>query len=182
MTEGSPTPQGQQAGVRFTAADVLTVIRLPLAVAFVLVPSALWRAIIVVVASASDLLDGFLARHVGSSRIGLVLDPVADKLFMAAAFGVVAVSGALAWYEIVGVLLRDIVATVMFVKTLIGHRPTTIPARWSGKAVTGAQVLTLFAFLGTSTLLKPLAWMTALIAVYAIWDYYRVAPVQGRHL
>jgi CDP-diacylglycerol--glycerol-3-phosphate 3-phosphatidyltransferase/cardiolipin synthase len=161
---------------------MLTVIRLPLAVAFILVPSALWRAIIVVVASASDLLDGFLARHVGSSRIGLVLDPVADKLFMAAAFGVVAVSGALAWYEIVGVLLRDIVATVMFVKTLIGHHATAIPARWSGKAVTGAQVFTLFAFLGESALLKPLAWLTALIALYAIWDYYRVAPVKGQRL
>lgn len=182
MTEGSPAPGEQQASARFTVADLLTVIRLPLAVAFVFVPSALWRAVIVVVASASDLLDGFLARHVGSSRMGLVLDPVADKLFMAAAFGVVAVSGALAWYEIVGVLLRDIVATVMFVKTLVRHRPTAIPARWSGKVVTGAQVLTLFAFLGESTLLRPLAWMTALVALYAIWDYYRVAPVQGRQL
>jgi len=182
MTEGSPAPREQQATWRFTAADLLTVIRLPLAVAFVLIGNPVWRAVIVAVASLSDLLDGLLARHVGGSRLGLVLDPVADKLFMAAAFGVVAFSGALAWYEIVGVLLRDIVATVMFVRTLAANRPTAIPARWSGKAVTAAQVLTLFAFLGEWPILRPLAWLTTLVAAYSIWDYYRAAPVAGRRL
>jgi len=182
MTEGSPGSRGQQATWRFTTADVLTVIRLPLAAAFVLIGNPGWRAIIVAVASLSDLLDGYLARHVGGSRLGLVLDPVADKLFMAAAFGVVAFSGALTWYEIVGVLLRDIVATVMFVRTVVARRPTAIPARWSGKAVTAAQVLTLFAFLGQWPLLRPLAWLTALVAAYAIWDYYRAAPAAGRRL
>ena len=182
MTEGSPAPGGRQAPLRVTPADVFTVLRLPLAVAFVLVPDAAGRAIILVVASLSDLVDGYLARHIGGSRLGLVLDPVADKLFMAAAFGVVAFSGTLAWYEIVGVLLRDIVATVMFVRTLAARRPRAIPARWSGKVVTGAQILTLFAFLGGSALLRPLAWLTAALAAFAIWDYARAAPAAGQPL
>ena len=39
-----------------------------------------------------------------------------------------------------------------------------------------AQVLTLVAFLLDSPLLRPIAWATGAIAIYAIWDYYRVAP------
>lgn len=176
MTESSQPGQGQQAYDRFAVADVLTLLRLPLAVAFVLVPHAGWRAGIVVVAAATDLLDGYLARHLSRSRLGLVLDPVADKLFMAAAFGVVAFSGALSWVEIVGVLLRDIVATGAFLATVVRGRPAAIPARLSGKAVTVAQVLTLFVFLARSRWLHPIAWVTTAIAIYAIWDYRRVAP------
>jgi hypothetical protein len=48
--------------------------------------------------------------------------------------------------------------------------------------VTAAQVLTLFAFLGEWSLLRPLAWLTAVVAAYSIWDYYRAAPAAGRRL
>jgi phosphatidylglycerophosphate synthase len=101
---------------------------------------------------------------------------------MAAAVGVVAFSGSLEIYEIVGVLLRDIVATVAFVATFFSEQPRAIPARWSGKAVTVAQVLTLVAFLLGSPYLRPIAWATTLIAVFAIWDYLRVAPRAQRRV
>jgi phosphatidylglycerophosphate synthase len=114
--------------------------------------------------------------------MGSVLDPVADKLFMASAFGVVAVSGRLAPAEIVGVLLRDIVAAVAFAATLYSQRPRAIPARAGGKAVTVAQMLTLLAFLVGSPLLQPMAWATTAVAIYAIWDYYRVAPAAERRV
>ncbi len=153
--------------------------RIPLAVAFPLA-SDRWRMVILGLAAATDLLDGPLARRFGSSALGSLIDPVADKLFMAAAFGVVAVSGRLAPYEVVGVLLRDIVATVAFAATIYSHRPRAIPARAGGKAVTVAQGLTLVAFLTGSPLLQPLAWATTALGIYAIWDYYRVAPVAER--
>jgi phosphatidylglycerophosphate synthase len=111
-----------------------------------------------------------------------VVDPIADKLFMACAFGVVAFSGKLELYEIAAVLLRDIVATVAFGSTLLSHRPRAIPARPGGKAVTVAQMITLVAFLLDSPLLRPMAWATGAIAIYAIWDYYRVAPQAGRRV
>jgi phosphatidylglycerophosphate synthase len=158
---------------------VLSVLRIPLAVAFPFVSNR-WRLGLVAAAAASDLLDGQLARRFGSSALGSIIDPVADKLFMASAFGVVAFSGELEWYEIVGLLLRDIVATVAFAATYASHRLRAIPARPGGKAVTVAQVLTLLAFLTDSPRLRPMAWATAAIAVYAIWDYYRVAPSAGR--
>jgi hypothetical protein len=55
--------------------------------------------------------------------------------------------------------------------TLGSGRPSSIPARAGGKAVTLAQNLTLLAFVAGSELLRPLAWATAGIAMYAIWDY-----------
>jgi CDP-diacylglycerol---glycerol-3-phosphate 3-phosphatidyltransferase len=159
-----------------TAADALTLLRLPLAVLFLAVRDDLVRLGILAVAAATDLLDGWLARRLGSSRFGAFIDPVADKLFMLAAFIVVATSGELTWYEIAGVLLRDLVASIAFVVTLVSGRPMAIPARLGGKAVTLAQVLTLVAFLTDSPLLRPLAWATAAVALYAIWDYNQAAP------
>ncbi len=181
MTETSPRPMEEQGRRSWTAADLVSAVRVPLAIAFPLVSNP-WRLGVLAVAAATDLLDGPLARRFGSSSLGSLIDPVADKLFMASAFGVVAFSGKLQLYEIVGLLLRDIVATVAFVATFLSHRPRAIPARAGGKAVTVAQMLTLLAFLLDSQLLRPMAWATAGIAVYAIWDYYRIASAAERPL
>ncbi len=176
------TQRAERATPRWTAADVLTAVRLPLAVGFVLAGGVWVRVAIVAIAAGTDLLDGRLARRFGSSAFGAVLDPIADKLFMAAAFGVVAFSGRLEWYEIVGVLLRDIVATIAFVVTAVSRRPSAIPARLGGKAVTVGQLLTLMGFLLESSFLRPLAWATAAVGLYAIWDYSRVAGREKRLL
>lgn len=182
MSEASPGRGGEQDGARWTAADVLSFLRIPLAAAFVLVTHNGWRLAILGAAAFTDLLDGPVARRRGSSAYGPVLDPIADKVFMAAAVGVVAFSGTLEWYEIVGVLLRDIVATIAFAATFFSEQPRAIPARWSGKAVTVAQILTLVAFLLGSPYLRPIAWATTAIAIFAIWDYLRVAPRAQRRV
>jgi cardiolipin synthase len=123
----------------------------------------------------SDVADGLLARRYGSSRAGAVLDPVADKVFMAVAFVTVARRGMLNWYELIGVLLRDILAVLGFLATWVLRRPVAVPARAGGKAVTIAQLLTLVAAITDWTYTRHLAWATAAIAVYAIWDYGRTA-------
>ena len=132
MSETSPRQIGDQGRNRWTVADLLSAARIPLAVAFPLASNS-WRMVILALAAATDLLDGPLARRFGSSVLGSLIDPVADKLFMAAAFGVVAVSGRLAPYEVVGVLLRDIVATVAFALTLFSRRPRDTAARISAQ-------------------------------------------------
>jgi cardiolipin synthase len=142
---------------------------------FLLADSGPVRLALVLLAATSDVVDGLWARRIGGSRIGVVLDPVCDKIFMVAAFGVVLLSGALRWYEWVGVLLRDFIAMLAFVAVSLLRRPTTLPARAGGKAVTVGQLLTLLAFLAGSDLLRPLAWGTAAMSVYAIADYTRVA-------
>ena len=163
-----------------TAADIVTALRFPLAVLFPLVHSFAWQLAIVAAAAASDVADGFLARRVGASRAGAILDPVADKVFMAVAFVTIARRGLLSWYELVGVLLRDILAVLAFLATWLLHRPVALPARAGGKAVTIMQLLTLVAAIADWTYTRNLAWATAAIAVYAIWDYGRTARRSAR--
>lgn len=161
------------------SADLLTLLRLPLAAAFPFAPRPLERLAIVALAAASDLADGLVARRTGGSRWGPWLDPVADKVFMASAFITLAGHGVLHPLEIAGVLLRDIVAALSFAGTLILRRPVALPARAGGKAVTVCQVLTLIALIAGSPLTRSLAWATAAVSVYAIWDYGRAATRRG---
>jgi len=177
-----PATAGRRDLGGWNVADLLTASRVPLAIAFLLVPHAGWRFGILAVAAATDLFDGFLARRLGPSRLGSFLDPVADKLFMACAFAVVLVSGRLAWYEIIAVLARDLVAAAAFIAVSLRRQPAAIPARAGGKAVTVAQLLTLLAFLADSALLRPLAWATGAVGLYAIWDYTRVADRARKEL
>src|SRR2546427_9779542 len=158
-----------------TGAVVPRALRFPLAVVFPFLRHPVDPLGAVGVAAASAFFDGVLARRFGSSRAGAVLDPVADKLFMVAAFLTVARWGLLHPLEIVGVLTRDAVAVLGFLGTWLLRRPVALPARAGGKAVTVGQVLTLVAFIAESPLVRPLAWATAAVACYAIWDYGRAA-------
>jgi phosphatidylglycerophosphate synthase len=158
-----------------TWADLLTGLRVPLAIAFPFVHQPAARLALVGAAAASDFFDGMLARRFGSSRTGAVLDPVADKLFMAAAFITVARSGLLHPLEIVAVLARDIVAALGYAGSWLMRRPTTLPARAGGKVVTLLQLITLTACIVASPLTRRLAWATAGVGLYAIWDYGRAA-------
>ena len=158
-----------------TVADIVTALRFPLAALFPLVRTPAWQLVIVAVAAATDMADGVLARRFGSSRAGAILDPIADKAFMVVAFVTITRRGLLEWYELIGVLLRDVVAILGFLATAVLRRPVAVPARAGGKAVTIAQLLTLVAAIAESPRVRELAWATAAIAVYAIWDYGRTA-------
>jgi len=160
---------------RFAVADALTALRFPLAVLFPVVRSPMWQLAIIAAAAASDVGDGWLARRHGSSRAGAVLDPIADKFFMVVAFVTIARRGLLAWYEVLGVLLRDILAVLGFLATWLLRRSGGGAGARGGKAVTIAQLLTLVAAIADWTYTRHLAWATAAIAVYALWDYGRTA-------
>jgi CDP-diacylglycerol--glycerol-3-phosphate 3-phosphatidyltransferase/cardiolipin synthase len=173
--EGTGATEGRQATAWFRPPDALSVFRIPLAGLFILVTTPSARFTVLAVTALSDLLDGPWARRMGGSRFGAFLDPFCDKVFMATAFFAVIRADVLPPLEIVGVLIRDIMAAAAFVGSIILRRPTSIPARAGGKAVTWCQMLTLTAFVAESDLLRPLAWATAAISVYAIADYGRVA-------
>jgi CDP-diacylglycerol--glycerol-3-phosphate 3-phosphatidyltransferase/cardiolipin synthase len=180
--EGIPASGEQQVGSGkvLTPANVVSFSRVPLAVVFAWLPGVGLRLVVLAVAAGTDLLDGWLARRLGPSRLGAWMDPVTDKIFMLTAFAVLAVSGALGPFEVVGVLLRDVVAPVGYLTSVVARRPLNVPpARVGGKAVTVGQTLTLFAWLFDSPLLKPLAWATAAMALYAIADYGRLAVRRG---
>jgi len=175
--EATPRPKPQQVGAGrvLTPANVVSLSRVPLAVVFAVYPAVGVRMAVLAGAAATDLLDGALARRLGPSRLGAWMDPVADKIFMLTAFGALGISGALGWLEVAGVLLRDVLTPLGYFASRVVGRPFTVPARVGGKAVTVGQTLTLFAWLLDSTFLRPLAWATAAMALYAIADYGRLA-------
>lgn len=159
-------------------ADALTALRLPLAVVFVAVPDAQVRLAVLLAAGGSDVLDGIVARRLGPSRIGAVLDPVVDKVFMlAAVLSVVTTHGALflRGWEIAGLLLRDLAVTgAVLVVLLRRRRRVTLPARLSGKSVSVLQFVAVAAILLESPYTRPCAWAVAAASLWAIADYARI--------
>lgn len=65
------------------------------------------------IAGASDGVDGFIAKHYGcTSRLGSILDPIADKLLLVSTYLSLAWLGLLPVWLVVIVLLRDLLIVV----------------------------------------------------------------------
>ena len=119
--------------------------------------AALWLAL---VAGLSDALDGLLAKRFGwQSRLGSLLDPVADKLMLGSAFFGLWLVQALPTWLLGLVLARDLVilAGALAWWKLAGPydgRPT-----WLGKATTVAQIgLVLACLVDLAWAEVPLRW------------------------
>jgi phosphatidylglycerophosphate synthase len=177
MAEGMPRREERQdrSARVWTVANLLSASRIPLAFLFVAFEEPHVRVGVLAAAALSDLLDGWTARRFGPSSLGAKVDPIADKIFAVSAFAVLALSGALSVFEVLGVLLRDLLTPVGYLASVVARRPFTTPARAGGKAVTVGQALTLAAWLLDSPLLRPLAWATGAMALYALADYGRLA-------
>ena len=128
--------------------NLLTVVRFPLAVGFLATDSTGLRLAILGMASASDLLDGWLARRLGrTTQSGALLDPVADKVFMLAAFSAFFVHGEITAAQWAVLLLRDFATALGALVALLVPEltPSTFQARLSGKAVTVLQLAAILA-------------------------------------
>jgi cardiolipin synthase len=116
----------------FTIANQLTMLRMALVPPFVLLVLDRqfgWAVVVYVVAAATDALDGWVARHAHqSTRLGQMLDPVADKLLAGAAYVLLTwgpdISCALPAWLTVSLLFRDamIVVSVVVVNLAVGPR------------------------------------------------------------
>lgn len=93
--------------------NLLTILRLPLAFVF-LQDNAIVRAIALILAGLSDVLDGYIARRFGvSTRLGNVLDPIMDKFFAFFVLGILLSEHRLAEWEAATMLCRDL-AVLLF--------------------------------------------------------------------
>ena len=126
------------------APNLLSAARLVLAIAFAHFPPD-WRAPVVIIAALTDVFDGYIARRYRvTSWQGGLLDGVADKAFVLAVLITLTLDGELAWWELLAVLLRDLVVffTAAYAAALRDweafHR---MPARHFGKATTAAIYL-----------------------------------------
>jgi CDP-diacylglycerol--glycerol-3-phosphate 3-phosphatidyltransferase/cardiolipin synthase len=161
-------------GALLTLPNILSLSRLALIPAFVLVPTPAARAAIVVAAALTDLLDGWLARRrQAASRFGAILDPIADRLFVLGALVVLLLEGALSVWQGLLLLTRDVATTIGFfvARASADLRGVELKARLPGKVVTVLQIVALLAALLAPALVGPLAVATCLASLVAIADY-----------
>ena len=157
-----------------SAPNLLSMIRFPLAVGFMASETTGMRLAILGMASASDLLDGWLARRFGrTTRSGALLDPVADKVFMLAAFTAFLVHGEISAAQWAVLLARDFATAIgAAVAWLIpGLTPATFQARMSGKVVTVLQLAAILALTVTSAWTGWVVLVVGWASILSIADY-----------
>ena len=123
-----------------TVPNILSALRLlgvPLFLWLILVPEADGLAIgVLVLAGFTDWLDGFLARRWHQiSRVGQLLDPVADRLYILATLIGLLLRGIVPWWFVVLLVSRDVLMSVVLA-VLKRRGVTGLPVHFLGKAAT----------------------------------------------
>jgi CDP-diacylglycerol---glycerol-3-phosphate 3-phosphatidyltransferase len=134
-------------------ANRLTLSRLLLTVLFVAALSSSWAyartsaLIIFLIAGLTDFIDGEIARRYGSiTNFGKLMDPLVDKIMMAAAFiSLVPLKAVPAWAATT-VVARDFLITGL--RLMASAKGRVLPAERLGKQKTSWQVTTVIFFLG----------------------------------
>ena len=148
---------------------------------------ARWAAVwIFVIASITDFFDGYLARIWNqTSNIGRMLDPIADKLLIAAILLLVAADGTIAgwslWAAII-ILCREILVSGLreYLADLKVSVPVTRIAKWKTTAQMVAIAFLLAGPAGdkilpyTTQIGIGLLWIAAVLTMYTGYDYFRV--------
>lgn len=165
---GQPPAAAAPDDAIWTVPNALSVLRLlgvPLFLWLLLGPQADLAALIVLaVAGFTDWLDGVLARALNqTSRLGALLDPAADRLYILSTLIGLVIRDVIPWWLAAVLVGRDLLL-LLTVPGLRRHGLSALPVNYLGKAATFAL---LYAFplllIGTydSTLAdiaKPIAW------------------------
>ena len=174
--------------MNLTAANQLTILRMLLIPAFVILliyGYRGWALVTFLVAGLTDLLDGLIARATGQkTTLGAWLDPMADKLLIVTMFVTLTLPDIGSpnrlplWFTIL-VISRDvaIVLTVAVVNLAVG--PRTFRPSIFGKIATATYILTgltalYFNYLGRSSpVVKLCIYASLAITVISAGDYLR---------
>jgi cardiolipin synthase len=145
-----------------------------------------WVAVAVFIAAGiTDFLDGYLARAWGQqSRLGRMLDPIADKLLVASCLLMLAAEETIRGWTLLAaviILCREVLVSGLreFLAELRVSVPVTRLAKWK---TTGQLVAVGFLIAGeagddvlpvTTPIGLTLLWAAALLTLYTGWDYLR---------
>ena len=169
---------GSLSGGVFNVPNFLSFLRIAL------VPVFLWFLLeemfvsaitVLAIAGLTDLLDGYLARKLNqTTKLGKLLDPVADRLYIFATLLALSATGYVPWWLAGLVILRDLLMLISLpVLASVGHR--TLPVHYLGKASTFALLyafpLLLMGkiFTEAAFIITPAAWAFALWGVALYW-------------
>ena len=124
----------------WTLPNLLSMLRLagvPVFLWLVLGPEAdAWALALLMVAGFTDWLDGYLARRLNQfSRVGQVLDPVADRLYILAVVIGLGLRDIIPWWVVIILPLRDALLWLL-VPFLRTRGYSALPVHFLGKAAT----------------------------------------------
>ena len=142
-----------------------------------------------VVASFTDFLDGMLARMMGEeSKLGELLDPIADKIIVATALILLVMSGTIKHYEVIAaiiILTREILISGL--REFLARGQIKLPVTNLAKLKTFLQMLAISLLLtgetgnkilnfqdyNAQTIGIILLWLSAFLTLYTGYEYLR---------
>ena len=142
-----------------------------------------------VIASFTDFLDGMLARMMGEeSKLGELLDPIADKIIVATALILLVMSGTIRHYEVIAaiiILTREILISGL--REFLARGKIKLPVTNLAKLKTFLQMVAISLLLTGETGNKILSfedynaqtigiillWLSAFLTLYTGYEYLR---------
>jgi cardiolipin synthase len=173
-----PAPGPAVSDRVLTIPNLLSAVRLllvPVFLVLVLAGEDVAALVVIIISSASDYLDGIIARRFDQmTRLGRLLDPAADRLFILAAVIGLAVREVVPWWLVIVLVGRDVMLVLLGV-VLAQHRYGPLPVHHLGKLATFALFYALpilvlgQAFPQVGAFTDPLGWALALWGAFLYW-------------
>ena len=127
-------------------------------------------ALLFVLASTTDFFDGYIARELDQkTMLGAILDPLADKMLVLAAFLGLMITGAASAWAIYIIIVRELFITG--VRTIAVAEGIDVAASWAGKVKTVAQMIAIGFLLMHWTGGDILLWISVILTVYSGMEY-----------
>jgi len=162
----------------FTVPNLLSFLRLalvPVFLALIIRGDDGLALIVLVISSVTDFLDGLIARTFRQiSRLGQLLDPAADRLFIFAALIGLAIREVIPWWLLIVIVGRDLMLLGIGI-VLANHGFGPLPVHHLGKVATlclfyALPILMLGqAFPDVAWIADPLGWAFALWGAFLYW-------------
>lgn len=187
--EESPAPVGSRILTVPNTISLLRLLGIPLFLYLLLARRADGAAVaVLMVSGVSDYLDGRIARAWGQfSRLGALLDPLVDRLYIVATMVGLTVRGVVPLWVPVGLLARDLLlAGFLPLLRQRGYGP--LPVHYLGKAATfnllsGFPLVLLGAGPGSAAdIVRPFGWAFVLWGFALYWWAGWLYAVQARRV
>ncbi len=121
------------------------------------------------VAGISDGLDGFLAKRYGwTSRLGSILDPIADKLLLVCCYVTLGWLGHIPVWLVVAVITRDAVIVLGAVAFYLLIGRYEMAPSWASKVNTFAQIVLGLAVVTTLALFPVMPWVFDVLVYFVL--------------
>jgi CDP-diacylglycerol---glycerol-3-phosphate 3-phosphatidyltransferase len=173
---GRVTSAGDTPASNGNIANIVTVIRILLVPVFIWLlfldggSNVIWRSVataLFILAIATDGVDGRLARGRNLvTNVGIILDPIADKLLTGGALVSLSILGDLPWWITIVIVVRELGITVF---RFVVIRKRVIPASRGGKLKTVFQSIAISLFLAPLLALAAQLHLVPAVGIVIYW-------------